>query len=119
MDPNGIPDTVTLTSQASTTTAVSATTITYDANGSVTVTVSSSGATPTGDVSLSVDGGSATSQTLDGNGSATFTIGSPNATETGRQPSRSAVRTRGLTPCRRPMRHKAISDPAAVAGLCK
>ena len=79
MDPNGIPDTVTLTTQASTTTTVSANTITYDANGSVTVTVSSSGGTPTGDVSLSVDGGAATSQTLDGNGSATFTIGSPNA----------------------------------------
>ena len=79
MDPNGIPDTVTLTSQASTTTTVTANTITYDANGSVTVTVSSASATPTGNVSLSVDGGTASSQTLDGNGSATFTIGGLNA----------------------------------------
>jgi hypothetical protein len=40
---------------------------------------SSSGPTPTGAVSLSVDGGPATSQTLDGFGLAGFTITSPNA----------------------------------------
>ncbi|MBI3189915.1 MAG: Ig-like domain repeat protein, partial [Ignavibacteriales bacterium] len=64
--------------QAPTTTSISAPTITYNANGSVTVTVSSGVGTPTGNVSMSVDGGGATSQALV-NGSSTFTIVSPSA----------------------------------------
>ncbi len=64
--------------QVSTTTSISAPAITYNANGSVTVTVSSSVGTPTGNVSLSVDGGGATTQALV-NGSTTFTLSSPSA----------------------------------------
>jgi hypothetical protein len=62
-----------------TTMLLSAPTVTYGANGIVTVTVSSTAGTPTGNVSLSVNGGAATTQQLDINGSATFTISSPNA----------------------------------------
>ena len=57
---------------AATTTSISAPTITYNANGSVTVMVSSTAGTVTGKVSLSVDGGTAVSRALTG-GSATFT----------------------------------------------
>ena len=64
--------TVSFAAVVATTTSISAPTITYDANGSVTVTVSSGSGTPTGNVTLSVDGGSAVSQSLT-TGSATFT----------------------------------------------
>ena len=59
-----------------TTMTLSAPTVTYGANGIVTVTVSSATGTPTGNVSLSVDGGIAVVQDLIG-GSAAFTIPSP------------------------------------------
>jgi len=62
-----------------TTMSLSAPTITYGANGSVTVTVSSAAGTPIGNVSLSVDGGSATTLPLDINGSTTFIILLPSA----------------------------------------
>src|SRR5713101_7199015 len=58
--------------RATTTAAISAPTITYNANGSVTVTVSSTAGTPTGNVTLAVDGGVAVSKALS-SGSATFT----------------------------------------------
>ena len=61
-----------------TTTTITAPTVTYGTDGSVTVTVSSAAGTPTGDVSLSVDGGAATTQGLI-NGSTTYTIPSPSA----------------------------------------
>ncbi len=61
-----------------TTMTLSAPAVTYGANGIVTVTVSSAAGTPTGNVSLSVDGGAATTQALVG-GSTTFTIPSPSA----------------------------------------
>jgi predicted small lipoprotein YifL len=61
-----------------TTMSLSAPGVTYGANGIVTVTVSSAAGTPTGNVSLSVDGGAATTQGLI-NGSSTFTIPSPSA----------------------------------------
>jgi len=61
---------------AATTTTITAPAVTYGTDGSVTVTVSSAAGTPTGDVSLSVDGGAATTQGLI-NGSTTFTIPSP------------------------------------------
>jgi hypothetical protein len=64
--------------QVSTTTSLSAPDVTYNAEGIVTVTVSSTGSTPTGTVQLSVDGGTAISQPLVG-GVATFTLTSPNA----------------------------------------
>ena len=69
---------------AATTTIISAPTITYAANASVTVTVSATTGTPTGDVSLAVDGGTPVSKSLSG-GSVTFTstdiaaLASPNA----------------------------------------
>lgn len=63
---------------AATSLGISAPAITYNANGSVTVTVSSAAGTPGGNVSLSVDGGAASSQALAG-GSAVFTIASPAA----------------------------------------
>jgi MBG domain (YGX type)/Bacterial Ig-like domain (group 3)/Beta-propeller repeat len=67
------------TTIASTTIAItSAPAVTYPANGIVTVTVSSTGGgTPTGNATLSVDGGSPLSQTLDASGVAMFTITSP------------------------------------------
>src|SRR5262249_37587007 len=61
-----------------TSTAVSAPPVTYNANGTVTVTVTSAYGTPTGTVSFSVDGGGALSATL-ANGVATFTLTSPSA----------------------------------------
>ncbi len=61
-----------------TTMTLSAPTVTYSTNGSVTVTVSSPTGTPTGGVSLIVDNGAATTQGLI-NGFTTFTITSPSA----------------------------------------
>src|SRR5262249_36895764 len=55
-----------------TTTSINAPAITYNANGTVTVTVRSGSGTPTGNVSLSVDGGTAAPKALI-SGSATFT----------------------------------------------
>src|SRR5207237_511708 len=66
---------------AVTTTSISAPAITYGADGLVTVTVAaqdSSAGTPTGSVTLSVDGGAPLSQALV-SGSTTFTISNPNA----------------------------------------
>ncbi len=60
-----------------TTLTISAPTVTYGANGIVTVTVSST-ATPTGNVQLSVDGGAATTRPLT-SGSTAFTITTPSA----------------------------------------
>src|SRR5262249_4752327 len=50
--------------------------LTYNANSSVTVTVTSPAGTPTGNVSLTLDGGTPVAQALSG-GSATFTLTSP------------------------------------------
>jgi hypothetical protein len=61
-----------------TTTTISAPMAVIPNNATVTVTVSASGATPTGSVSLIVDGGTAMTQTLS-NGKATFTITAPTA----------------------------------------
>jgi hypothetical protein len=62
--------------QAATTTALTAPGITFNADGTVTVTVSSASGRPTGIVSLFVDGGTALTQRLDA-GSTIFTIPSP------------------------------------------
>jgi len=59
---------------AATTATISAPTVTYPANGVVTVTLSSTAGTPTGNATLSVDGGAAVSQPLNGSGVATFTL---------------------------------------------
>ena len=59
-----------------TTMMLSAPTVTYGANGIVTATVSSASGTPTGGMSLSVDGRAATTQALI-NGSTAFTITKP------------------------------------------
>lgn len=60
---------------ASTTTSITnAPAVTYGTAGSVTLKVSSV-STPTGNVSLSVDGGEAASVLLDGNGNAVFNVG--------------------------------------------
>jgi hypothetical protein len=64
---------------ASTTASIGAPPVTYNANGSVAVTVSSTAGTPTGSASLSVDSGSPITQALDGTGTAMFTIPSPSA----------------------------------------
>ncbi len=63
---------------AATTTSISAPIVTYNANGAVTVTVTSSLGTVTGNVSLVVDGGAPITQALSG-GSTVFTLTSPNA----------------------------------------
>ena len=66
---------------ADTTTSISAPAITFGANGLVTVTVAAvdaSAGTPTGNVTLSVDGGAAATQALTA-GSTTFTVSSPSA----------------------------------------
>ena len=65
-----------IVNQASTTTTITAPSVTYGADGIVTVTVSSATGTPTGIVSLSIDGGAAKTQGLI-NGSTTYTIPSP------------------------------------------
>ncbi len=62
---------------AATTAGINAPAVTSPANGVVTVTIASTAGTPTGDVSLSVDGGAATTQPLDATGAATFTLTSP------------------------------------------
>jgi hypothetical protein len=66
---------------AATTTAISAPTVAYNANGGVTVTVTSAAGPPSGSVSLTVDGDSAhpLTATLDGTGKAVFTLTSPSA----------------------------------------
>jgi hypothetical protein len=61
---------------AATTTTIAAPAVTLGTDGSVTVTISSAAGTPTGDVSLSIDGDAAMTQALN-NGFATFTITSP------------------------------------------
>ncbi len=61
---------------AATTTSIVAPTVTFPSNALVTVTVSSAAGTPTGNVSLSVDGVAQTPQALVG-GSATFTLINP------------------------------------------
>src|SRR5205085_9370928 len=58
--------------------AIDTSAVTYNADGSANVTVTSAGGTPAGSVSLSVDGGTAQSQTLSG-GTTVFTIPSPSA----------------------------------------
>ncbi len=63
---------------AATTASISAPAVTYNANGQVTVTVSSGAGTPGGNVSLTVDGGAPLTQALSA-GSTTFTLTSPNA----------------------------------------
>jgi Bacterial Ig-like domain (group 3)/Calx-beta domain/Right handed beta helix region len=63
---------------AATTTAINAPAVTYPSNAVVTVTVSSSAGTPSGTVSLIVDGGAALSAPLS-SGTAQFTLTSPNA----------------------------------------
>lgn len=57
-----------------TTTAIDAPAVTYNAAATVVVTVSSPHGTPTGNVSLSVDGGAAQMSALDAAGKATFTL---------------------------------------------
>ena len=75
----GSANTGTLTvGQEATTTTINAPTITYGADGVVTVTVISTSGTPTGSVSLTWDTGSAT-QALSTSGSTTFTITGPPA----------------------------------------
>ena len=63
-------------SPASTSISISAPTVTYPANASIQVTVSSSGGTPTGSVSLTVNSGTPMTGTLS-SGVATFTLTSP------------------------------------------
>ena len=64
---------------AATTTGLSAPTVTYPANGVVTVTVGSTAGTPTGNATLIVDSGTPLTQGLNGSGVATFTLTSPSA----------------------------------------
>src|SRR5207248_875186 len=63
--------------QAATTTSVFAPPITWGTNGSVTVTVTSAGGTPSGNVSLSIDAGTAVVQPLNAAGTTTFAVLSP------------------------------------------
>ena len=67
-----------LVTAVATTTTISAPTVSYDANASVTVMVTSSAGTPIGSVALSVDGGAPITQALV-NGSTIFTLTSPAA----------------------------------------
>jgi len=67
-----------LASRQPTTASINAPAVTYGAAGTVTVTVTSSVTTPSGNVSLVVDSGSAVTRALS-NGSATFTINGLNA----------------------------------------
>src|SRR5206468_2480455 len=64
--------------QAATSVAINAPSVTYNADGTVTITVNSGAGTPSGTVSLSVDGAAATTATLSG-GQASFTVASPAA----------------------------------------
>lgn len=68
------------TGVVSTVTTINAPSVTYNVNGIVTVTITPtpSGFTPTGNVTLTVDGGAPISQALN-LGAATFTITAPNA----------------------------------------
>jgi mucin-19 len=66
-------------SAISTTTSISAPSVSYGASGSVTVSVSSTSGAVTGSVSLSVDGGAPSTMSLT-NGSAIFNVGVLNAT---------------------------------------
>ncbi len=76
----GSANTGTLTvGQGATTTTISAPTVTYGANGVVTVTVISTSGTPTGSVSLTWDTTGSSTLALNSSGSATFTITTPNA----------------------------------------
>ncbi len=70
---NDVILTTTAVPYSPTTTTLSAPAITYGSNALVTVTVASSTATPTGNVSLTVDGGSPITQPLV-NGASTFTL---------------------------------------------
>ena len=63
---------------AATAVTINTSSVTYNADGSANITVSSGAGTPGGTVTLSVDGGTAQAQTLSG-GSAVFTIPGPNA----------------------------------------
>src|SRR5207245_7778504 len=65
---------------AATQVAISAPTVTYNSNGTVTVTVNAANGvpTPTGSVTLTVDGGNAQTVSLT-SGQASFTITSPSA----------------------------------------
>lgn len=74
----GVNGTFSVTTQQATTTVISAPSVTYASNGTVTVTVSSAAGAPTGNVSLTVDGGAPATQALAA-GSAIFTITSPGA----------------------------------------
>jgi uncharacterized repeat protein (TIGR03803 family) len=56
-----------------TSTAITAPTVTYNSSGQVTVTVTSASGTPTGNVALTVDGGSPITQAL-ANGASTFSL---------------------------------------------
>src|SRR5262249_3604965 len=80
-DLQGPQPTVTITSTATTTSVSSAPTITYGAHGMVTVTVSAASGTPTGSLSLTVDGTSTFNYTLvsGDSGSHTFDVGALNA----------------------------------------
>lgn len=51
--------------------------ITYNADGSATVTITSPAGTPSGDVTISMDGGTAVTQPLDDSGQAKFSLGKP------------------------------------------
>ena len=62
-----------------TTTSLSAPAVTYPASAVVTVTLSSSAGTPTGNVSLTVDGGTPLLAAMNGSGVATFTLTAPSA----------------------------------------
>jgi MBG domain/Bacterial Ig-like domain (group 3)/Transmembrane protein 131-like N-terminal len=80
-DATDSPQTVSLTGvgdPASTTLVINAPSITYGANGLVTVTVTSPSNTVTGNVSLTIDGGAPIAQTLSG-GSGVFTLTGLNA----------------------------------------
>jgi FtsP/CotA-like multicopper oxidase with cupredoxin domain len=62
-----------------TSTVINAPAITYGANGVITVNVTATSGTPTGNVTLTVDGGAPLTQALSATGSATFTITAPTA----------------------------------------
>jgi len=68
-----------MSSLTPTTTSIGAPTITYNANGFVTVTVASAAGTPTGNVKLTVDNNAPPLSAALNNGTAVFTIPSPKA----------------------------------------
>ena len=71
--------TVTILVRAATRIGIGAPAVAYPSDGTVTVTVASDAGMPTGDVSLSVEGGSSTPKTLDSNGQAVFAVLKPGA----------------------------------------